>query len=83
MITKEQVAEAYLAQEKAKKDVPSGFLSGRTPYYCSSPVEPFATIALILQAVMFGWECENPAPLGKYWSCNGITGEPVLMERSL
>ena len=87
MVTKEQVAEAYLRQEYLKKTcgpnggrIPSEILSGPGGYYATSPIEPFAVAALELLHIMFGWECENPAPKGKYWTCMVETGMPALGE---
>ena len=68
MVTKEQLEYWYRRQEDEKKNLPYGWSSLCGPYYCQSSYEPFATIALILQHLMFSWECDHPAPGKRYWT---------------
>lgn len=79
MITKQDVAEAYLAQEAAKRGLSSEELGTHT--YADSPDPNLAAKALVLASIMFGWECENPAPRNHYWSCWVKSGLPVLLHK--
>lgn len=81
-VAAEQVADAYLAQEAAKKIAASRNLplAGATNYYASSPCEELADAALMFMHLMFCWECDNPAPRGKYWTCICENGMPVLAD---
>ena len=67
MVTKEQLEYWYRRQEDEKAELSMGSNLGHYTY-ADSPHEPFATCALILQHLMFCWECDHPAPGKRYWS---------------
>ena len=81
MVTKQDVAKAYLAQEAAKRGLSSWELG--THSYADSPHPLLARKGLDFASIMFAWECENPAPRNHYWSCWVKSGFPVLLHKGV
>jgi hypothetical protein len=81
MVTKEQLEYWYRRQEEEKAKLPLGSSLG-TYYYSDSGHEPFSTCALILQHLMFSWECDHPAPGKRYWTFTVPEGLLCLSEEN-
>jgi len=80
-VTKEDVEYWYGRQEDEKKKIPFGSSLG-TYYYCDSGHESFAYAALMLVHNMFCWECDHPAPEGKFWTFSVPERKLHLVDRS-